>query len=326
MSIEISPVLEKNEQAIVEDVVKGLSSSPKFLPSKYFYNEAGDRIFQKIIALEEYYLTRAEFEILDSYKSEICREFASGEEGIDIIELGAGDGVKTRLLLEELVKQCVDFSYYPVDISANALEVVSANLKLFLPSVSVIPVQDEYFSALEFIGRINSRKKIILFLGANIGNLNEKEVTAFLQNLHQNLQKEDLLFIGIDLKKNPKTILSAYNDKSGVTAAFNFNLLKRINKELQANFNLKAFTHYPTYDPISGEAKSFLISRERQTIYIRAADFTFNLEPWEPIQTELSKRYAPEEIVQLSLNNHFQVVESFYDRNRYFLNTIWKKE
>lgn len=317
-------IIEKIEDTFLADVVKGLSSSPKSLSSKYFYNEEGDRLFQKIMGLKEYYLTRAEFEIIETNRTEICKIFSTGD-AIDVIELGAGDGIKTRLLLEELVNHNIDFNYYPVDISANALEVVSTSLRLSFPSISVIPVQDEYFSALGFLGRVNNRKKVVLFLGANIGNLNNEEVKAFLKGLNKNLQNGDVVFIGIDLKKNPETILAAYNDESGVTAAFNFNLLKRINNELDADFNLDSFIHSPTYDSQSGETKSYLESKFKQTVYIKAADLVVHLEEGERVQTELSKKYSLDEVEKLSAESNFQVIENFHDHKKYFLNTVWRK-
>ncbi|MEQ9167590.1 MAG: L-histidine N(alpha)-methyltransferase, partial [Fulvivirga sp.] len=222
------------------DVIEGLSSNPKRLPSKYFYDHKGDALFQQIMALDEYYLTRTEYTILDLYKAQILAHFQPDSKAFNLIEFGAGDGYKTKVLLRHFINKNADFRYMPIDISGNVLEQLETSLKAELPALNVTPVCNHYFKALEEL-KEEKERNVILFLGSNIGNFTEEQADSFLKGLYDALKPDDILFIGFDLKKDPKVILDAYNDKQGVTAAFNFNLLDRINNEMGGNFNTSQF-------------------------------------------------------------------------------------
>ena len=166
---------------------------------------------------------------------------------------------------------------------------------------------------------------MVLFLGSNIGNFTIDEAKTFLSSANKNLNKGDYFLVGVDLKKDPQVILNAYNDRKGITRAFNFNLLTRINNELDANFQLENFEHFPTYDPISGETKSFLISKKDQVVQFNQSDEKIQFKYAEPIFMEVSKKYDIEELEELANSSNFKVVEHFFDCKHYFVNSLWKK-
>ncbi|HSK73001.1 MAG TPA: L-histidine N(alpha)-methyltransferase, partial [Pyrinomonadaceae bacterium] len=231
--MQSSTAIEQN--AFAQDILKGLSAEPKFLSSKYFYDDEGSRLFQEIMKLPEYYLTRAEFEIFETRTGEIFRAFNADDAGFDLIELGAGDGTKTAVLIDYFLKRNADFTYFPIDISAEALDALTAKFKSDFPDLSINARNGDYFKILESLKTDSDKKKIILFLGSNIGNFRRAESIAFFRHLREVMNETDLLFIGFDLQKDPRVILNAYDDAKGVTAAFNLNLLRRVNRELGAN-------------------------------------------------------------------------------------------
>lgn len=308
-----------------QDVYEGLTAFPKYLYSKYIYDKRGDELFQRIMELPEYYLTRSEFEILRENSHEIGQLF-SDPDGFDLIELGAGDGKKTRILLEELLKLGHPFSYIPVDISQNALDNLSKALKDDYPALEVRPQQGMYFEVLERLASYNRRKKVIMVLGSNIGNLLHPKAIAFLQNIEKSMYRSDMLFMGFDQKKEPQKILDAYNDPGGVTAAFNKNLLVRINRELNANFNPEKFKHWECYDPETGTAKSFLVAREAMEVTLQKIDLTISFQPWETIHTEISQKYDDDTVVWLAREAGLQVKEIFSSAAAGYKNYVFKKQ
>lgn len=307
------------------DVRHGLSQQPKKLSSRFFYNTKGDELFQLIMQLPEYYPTRSEYEIFSTQKQEMLELFRNGGKPFQLIEFGAGDGTKTKVLLKHLVEQQVDFTYVPIDISSHVLEQLSDSLTLEIPECKVQPLAYEYFEALERLGNNNNERKVILFLGSNIGNFTGERAHLFLQGLADRMNPNDLLMIGMDLKKDPQTILDAYNDKQGITREFNLNLLDRINEELGGNFNRQNFTHYPTYDPLTGETKSFIVSTKKQQVTIDAIGQTFDFEAWEPIQTELSQKYDLTMIEGLAQAAGLQVKTLLYDCRHWFVDVVLTK-
>lgn len=311
--------------AFALDIKTGLSQSPKTLSSRYFYDGIGDELFQKIMDLDEYYLTRAEFEIFVRQKAEILKAFLGEEDEFRLVELGAGDGTKTKVLLSHFTNEQVSFTYSPIDISGNVLEQLAQDLKSEIPSLTVKPIVGEYFEALKALNTDNTSKEIVLFLGSNIGNFDRQSGIDFLSHVGDNLSKGDMLLIGFDLMKDPRKILSAYNDKEGVTKSFNLNLLSRINQELGANFNVEDFDHFPTYDPLTGETKSHIISKKKQEIYIEAIDEKVLFEAWEAIHTEISQKYSPRMITEYAEGAGFRIVKNFTDSNNYFVDSLWEK-
>lgn len=313
----------KTNMVFAREVKEGLSAFPKHLSSKYFYDEIGDKLFQQIMALPEYYLTRAEYTIFEQHKSEITASFSAPNVPFNLYELGAGDGTKTKLLLKELLKQKYQFEYRPIDISANALAQLSTSLTNELPNVSVQPIQGTYFDSLKEMGQTQEKKKVILFLGSNIGNLNHKLAVEFLMNIAHILNKDDLFFMGMDQKKHPRAILNAYSDASGITAAFNKNVLTRINNELGGNFNLDNFIHWESYNPETGTAKSYLVSKIAQEVTIDILEQSFEFDAWETIHTEISQKYDDAMVYQMAEDAGLRVVNQFTDANSTFKNYLF---
>ncbi|MGI8554781.1 MAG: L-histidine N(alpha)-methyltransferase [Pyrinomonadaceae bacterium] len=306
------------------DVRRGLSATPKFLSSKYFYDDAGSRLFQQIMDLPEYYLTRTEAEIFSSQKKEITESFTAGRQSFDLIELGAGDGAKTSILIDYFLSQKIDFTYSPVDISGEAIETLTTKFRNLFPDLSIKPRRGDYFHILETLKTESARAKIILFLGSNIGNFSRASAIAFFKQLRAVINEKDLLFVGFDLQKNPSVILDAYNDKQGVTAAFNLNLLTRVNRELGADFDIRKFFHYAAYNPAKGAARSFLMSGEEQKVSIKSLNQEFYFKKWEPVYMEISQKYTPEMIEQFAAESGFEIVRNFFDREVYFVDSLWK--
>ena len=297
---------------------------PKRLSSKYFYDEKGDKLFQAIMKMDEYYLTNSEYEIFSLQKDQILQAILTRKKPFQLIEFGAGDGLKTKLLLEFLMEIDADFEYIPIDISSHVLEELESQLKIKWPNLICKPKVSTYFEALHDLR--SDKTKLVLFLGSNIGNFNLIEAQEFISNVNENLNSGDYFLLGVDLKKDPRVILSAYNDKGGVTKAFNLNLLDRINRELDGNFRTENFDHFPTYDPVSGETKSFLISKTKQLVELKKLNKTIEFNYAEPIFMEISKKYDLEELEFLASKTNFEFVEHFHDCKHYFVDTLWKKK
>ena len=308
-------------QEFAKEVREGLSSSPKHLSSKWFYDKIGDDLFVKIMNMPEYYLTDAEFEIFSEQTSEILDSIQSEEEKIELYELGAGDGTKTIQLLRAMNSN--NFTYHPIDISQNALEQLEQRLKLELPEVEVNPLQGEYFGVLENL--TSKRKKVILFLGSNLGNMYDKTATAFMTQLAAQMQTGDKLLLGLDKMKSKSIVLPAYNDEQGYTRDFNLNLLKRINKEFGADFNVEQFEHAPNYAEETGIASSALISKSKQSVTIKNLDSTFEFEEKEPIHTEISRKYNLEILENLIADSGLEIKKEFNDSRNYFMNVLLVK-
>jgi L-histidine N-alpha-methyltransferase len=312
-----------SSQTFAADVRLGLSDRTKHISSKYFYNEQGDKIFRDIMEMDAYYLTRCEYEILDRYKNELHAIFAGSSDSFQLIEFGAGDGYKTKLLLENFLGKSRHFRYLPVDISSNALELLLQDLEKTFPDLEAEGIQDDYFNALDALHIDGSIPKTVLFLGSNIGNFSKEMTLAFLRKIAGSFGSRDRLLIGFDLKKDPAVILNAYNDAGGITKAFNLNLLLRINEELGANFDIMKFEHVPVYDPESGEARSYLMSTTAQSVLIPALNETFSFGQWETIHTEISRKYSVSEIEMLADMAGFRIIRHFYDSRRYFTDSVW---
>ncbi len=311
------------DQVFAQEVMEGLQAQPKNLPSKYFYDERGDELFQQIMNMPEYYLTNCEYEIFEDNREDILQ--AIGNRSFDLIELGAGDGYKTKVLLKHFLERKADFHFCPVDISDNVLQILNEDLKANLPGLYSQPLQGDYFEVLDRLSENKDRKKVILFLGGNIGNLETPRAKEFLRAIGERLDEGDDLLIGFDLKKDPETIWKAYNDPAGITAAFNLNLLTRINRELDANFDTAKFKHWETYNPLNGETRSYLISKEEQEVCLAAVREKVTFKAWEAINVELSQKYSLSGIEAMAETTGYHCVRHFYDRRRYFVDSMWRK-
>ncbi len=307
-----------------KDVLEGLTAERKYLSSKYFYDERGSKIFQDIMRMPEYYLTDCELEILETHKQNIFEIFTNTGNAFDLIELGAGDGLKTKILLKHFIQQTQDFSYIPIDISEDVVLKLTSELEALIPGLQVKGKIGDYFDLIGEMSKFQKRRKVLLFLGSNIGNFEKEELSDFLAKLRSVMLPSDFLLIGFDLKKDPEVILKAYDDPHGHTAAFNLNILRRINEELGGNFDLKKFRHKETYDAETGETKSFLVSLAEQNITIKEANTSIFYEKGEHIFTELSRKYDMSMINQLAEGNGFEVEKNYFDRRRYFVDSLWK--
>jgi len=305
------------------EVHRGLATRPRSLSSKWFYDARGDELFQAIMAMPEYYLTDAEREIYRRIGPKLLD--ALGQKAFDLIELGAGDGSKTKYLIEHFIEAGATFTYRPIDISANAIEQLGRLVNVQWPKLPFEPLNDDYFAALDRLG--NSERKIprlVLFPGANIGNFTPEGAREFLVHLRSFLRPGDLLLTGFDLKKNPDIILAAYNDEAGHTAEFNLNLLRRINRELDADFKLPYWRHWETYDPVTGAARSYLVSRSDQKVKIGALGETFVFDAWEAIAVEISQKYNGKEIRELAGEAGYTLVKNYEDRRGWFTDSLWR--
>ncbi|WP_448700954.1 L-histidine N(alpha)-methyltransferase [Mucilaginibacter sp. AW1-3] len=307
-----------------EDVLQGLAATPKRLDSKYFYDTTGDGLFQDIMNCPEYYLTNCELEIFSEQTGALANFIsADNDEPFDLIELGAGDALKSSFLLKYLVNKGVDFTYLPIDISSHVIELLDDELSKNIPGLNFHGLNGEYFDMLNKAAAISDRRKVVLFLGSNIGNMPVDQAEKFCYELRRNLSAGDMALIGFDLKKNPKTILEAYNDKGGITKNFNLNLLNRINRELDADFITSQFEHYPTYDPETGSCKSYLISLTDQHVHIRSANKNINFQANEHIFMEISQKFTIQQTRDIAVNAGFIPANYLFDAKNWFTDAIW---
>ena len=306
-----------------QDVLKGLSAPFKQLDSKYFYDQQGDHIFEEIMQCPEYYLTGCEQEILSQQSGAIVDTILAHHSSFDVIELGAGNALKSSFLLREMMYKKIPFTYFPVDISANVIQQLQQELPAAIPGIRIQALQGEYMDGLGRAGTLSKQSKLVLFLGANIGNFSPEKGRLFCREIRRLLSPGDLLLTGFDLAKDPRTILAAYNDKAGITKRFNLNLLHRINRELEADFDPAQFDHYPTYDPQTGACKSYLVSLQDQQVRLGEADFIF-FKKGEPILTENSQKYTLAQIETLVVQGGYGLCRHFFDLKEWFVDSLWE--
>ena len=300
------------------DVDAGLSKANKTLSSKYFYDKIGDELFMQIMALPEYYLTRSELEIFTEQTAQLIDALAVDKsQHFELIELGAGDGSKTKFLLKGLLEQGYDFDYLPIDISGNVLDHLSKTLQPELPTLSIKTQQGDYFEILQTLKDI-SAPKVVLFLGSNIGNQNDEQAASFMYSLGENLSSGDRVVLGADLIKSVDIVLPAYNDSQGVTKAFNLNLLTRINRELGGDFDVSQFDHAPEYTEEEGIAKSYIQSKADQTVTIEATGRSYHFDKNEKIHMEISRKYNEEVLAKILKQTDFSLVDMLKDSKEYY--------
>jgi dimethylhistidine N-methyltransferase len=275
-----------------KDVIAGLTAKPKHLSCRYFYDREGSRLFEAICELPEYYLTRAETEILQNHAREIASLFRGD---VTVIELGSGNAVKTRLLLEALLSGR-RVRYVPIDICRPVLEESATDLLQRFPALEITAVAAEYDQALRHLQKELDRPRLILWLGSNIGNFTREEAVVFLRRIRDTMTPADRMLVGVDLRKDPAVLEAAYDDAAGVTAAFNLNLLARINSELNADFDLNAFQHRAIYIERLGRIEMYLVSTRDQSVKIGQIGLAARFAAGEMIHTENSYKYSRAEI------------------------------
>lgn len=306
--------------SLAEDVRRGLTNQPKSLSPKYFYDELGSQLFDAICLLPEYYLTRAENEIIERYASEIVDSVA-GEK--TLLEMGSGSASKTRLIIEALLEKQSLLTFMPVDISAYVLESSSRILLQSYPRLRVEAYAAEYFDALSVLSEKKPTGRILaLFLGSNISNFGRNEAPKFLRALRRVLKTGDALLLGADLKKDRSELEPAYDDALGLTAAFNLNLLARVNRELGGNFDLRAFKHHAFYNDEIGRVEIYIESIRPQTVRIDALDLEVHFAAGERIHTENSYKYDLEGIAQLASATGYTCSRTWLDSGKRFSSNL----
>lgn len=303
-------------QDLIRDVRAGLTRTSKSIPPRYFYDAVGSALFEAITHLSEYPVTEADLGLLTDHAPAIRQ--AAGPVTL-VAELGSGSGRKTRVLLEAFRPE----RYVPIDVSATALDHCAASLRDLAP---VTPIHASYLDGLARIAAEGGPPFLVLFLGGSIGNFDTAEAREFLTQVRSRLRVGDLLLTGFDLVKEPERLQLAYDDPAGVTAAFNRNLLARLNRELGADFDIAAFAHRATYRAGSQQIEMELVAQRAMTVRIPACDLTVRFEPGEPILTEISRKYRPEEIPALARACGFLPLDTWTSSGWPFSNTLWCAE
>lgn len=287
-------VEEKLTEKIAATVREGLGAQPKRLPPWLFYDEAGSRLFEAITELDEYYLTRTERAILEFHARDIIGRAAENSR-LQIVELGSGTADKTRLLLSAAIELQGKVHYEPVDVSASALEAARARLAAKLPHATVTTREMNYFEQMRFTPAAEEIRRLVLYIGSSIGNFDPPESAQLLRRVRSALRPGDCLLLGLDQIKKPAALEAAYNDAAGVTAAFNLNLLTRLNRELEAEFQLDAFAHRAVWNSERSRIEMHLESLRPQRVSIGKLGRNIEFAQGESIHTESSYKYRPSE-------------------------------
>lgn len=315
ISLPLSSLQPDKRMAAV--VTEGLLSQPKWLPSWLFYDAAGSRLFDQITELPEYYLTRTERAIFTQRAGEII-EAAAQDDALHIVELGAGSCDKTRILLRAAVSRQDTVLYEPVDVSASALAEAQQRIETELPGVLVCPRVEDYTHQFTLDQPLHGHRRMVLYIGSSIGNFEPGEAASVLGNVRAALVPGDAILLGVDLAKDERTLLDAYDDAAGVTAEFNRNILVRLNREFGANFDLDAFAHRAVWNPTHSRMEMHLESRARQAVRIPGLDLNLCFRRGETIHTENSYKYRPGQAEALLQSAGFSTVHRWTDENGWF--------
>ena len=305
------------------DVRDGLTAARKHIPPQYFYDSLGSALFSAICELPEYYVTRAELEILQLRAPDIVSAFGPP---VQLVELGSGSGRKTRLLIETILGRQPELHYFPLDIDPGALEGSARDMIASFPHLTIDAIAADFREPHTALAHVlpqgRNERTIVLFLGSSIGNLDRDGATAMLQNVRLALVRGDAVFLGADLRK-PKAILEpAYYDALGVTAAFNLNLLGRINRELGGHFNLAAFSHLAFFNEQQSRIEMHIVSRDAQSVRIDALDLDVAFEAGETIHTENSYKYDDAALEEIAMSAGFVIERQWTDSNRWFTDLL----
>jgi dimethylhistidine N-methyltransferase len=312
------------------DVFEGFSSHPKSLPSRWLYDRVGTDLFAKIMDQPEYYLTRRETEILK--RSSLAIANALGSDPLVVIELGAGDGRKTSILLDAFLKARLTFTYVPVDVSLDALRALCRRLRDTIGTAFTedrcMPFAGDNIEALTALSRGRSEGNVaetflVLCLGSSIGNFTREECERFIGRVRSSLREGDRALIGFDLIKDPERMTEAYSDRNGVTRDFNLNLLERLNREIGANFDHSTFRHQAIWNPATEGMESWLISEQDQWVEINACGRPFHFRQWEGVRTEVSLKFREQDTSRLAERNGFRVEALYKDASSEFLDALW---
>jgi dimethylhistidine N-methyltransferase len=297
-----------------EEIRSGLTAVRKAIPPRYFYDDLGSALFDAICCLPEYYVTRAENELLSSYRREICAALGDARR---LVELGSGSARKTRMLLDALPQS---LEYVPVDIDVSMLQRTGHDLLIEYPKLRVSALAYDFRRAARVVRSMppTGGSKAVLFLGSTIGNLDAEDAAALLRDIRAALNPGDKLLLGADLRKPAQILNAAYNDALGVTAAFNLNLLQRINRELGGAFDLRSFAHRAFFDEQRSRIEMHLVSLREQTVQIHGLGLEISFTEGETIHTENSYKYDDEMVGALAAKSGFRIEKRWTDTRGWF--------
>ncbi len=323
-NLRLGTAVSTFDDQFAKAVLEGLSKNPKRLPSWLIYDNRGSEIFTEITQLPGYHPAQCEIEIFHNYKQTITDLLAN--DNFRLIELGAGDGMKTHILLQHFIQSQLTFEYMPIDISEGAIK----DLVDFLESryakgtMSVAGLAADYFEGLRTLSSQSDKRNIVFFLGSTIGNMELPLAAKFVRELRELLNEGDYVMIGFDLMKHPKTLYAAYNDSKMVFERFNLHLLSILNVRLGANFSKEHFVQQGHYNPSTHAVESYIFSTQKQVVTIDALRKEFSFEQWEAMQTEHSYKYTQLEIESLAEASGYRIVKHLFDSQHYFVDSIWE--
>lgn len=310
-----------SKETFSSDIITGLKQKQKILHPKYFYNDAGSKLFEQICKLDEYYLTRSEIEILESFHVGLSMHLVNE---YNLIELGSGSSYKTKFILDILHRKQDNVEYFPIDIS-NILKHSIGHLSTDYDKLKIIGIIDTYEHGLRFVKQYQNKKNLVMFLGSSFGNFMPDEGKIFLKNISESMKSGDLFLIGLDLKKDAQILEDAYNDSNGVTGKFNLNILSRINTELDANFDLGKFEHDSIFNEHEGKIEMHLRSLTDQKITISKTNDEIYISEGESIITENSYKFTELEIKSMISNSGLEVSQIWYDKRNFYSLVLAKK-
>ncbi|MDJ0948787.1 MAG: L-histidine N(alpha)-methyltransferase [Alphaproteobacteria bacterium] len=297
-----------------EDVIAGLSATPKTLPARYFYDDRGSILFERITRLPEYYLTRTELSLLENR----AREVAAVTGPCELLELGSGSARKTRALIDAYDNKDLPLRYLPVDVSAGILKDSSRGLIDAYPALDVWALVGTYEQALAELPPRELDNRMAVFLGSTLGNLNSSEIAGFLENVHQALPGGSYFLVGLDLQKPVDILEAAYNDSEGVTAAFNLNMLAHLNERFEGDFDLTKFEHLAFYNPEEQQIEMHLRSRADHEVRLGALDLQVPFAEDETMRTEISRKFNLPDIIETFARHGFAATQHWTDPNDWF--------
>lgn len=313
---DVKPDQSKDLRLFAHEVIQGLSAQPKSLPCRFFYDEEGARLFEAICHLPEYYVPRAETEIIVRHSDDLALLCCPG---VEVVEMGPGNAVKTRLVLDRLLQHRSCSKYVAIDISPEILKEIAEGLRSDYPTLTVLPIVAEYQNGLRLLQQDRSPLQwLILWFGTSIGNLEPNESYNLLRSIRQSISTNDLFVIGIDLRKDRTILERAYDDSAGITAQFNLNILSRINRELGGHFDLNTFRHQAVYNEAAGRVEMYLVSQCDQRVAIDDLELEATFTAGEAIHTENSYKFSPDEILALAQKTGFRVLRQWYDSDSLF--------
>ena len=315
------PSTIKKQKTFLDEVALSLNNKPKSISPKFFYDEIGSKLFDEICSLPEYYLYDSEIEILNNIKIDI-KSYIDSE--IHLVELGSGSSIKTRILLDTLYNLQTSVEYFPIDIS-DILTLSTQELSYIYKDLKITGIIDTYENGLNFIEHYDDKPNLISFLGSSFGNFNPNEGIYFLKTISDMMKDSDLFLIGFDLKKDESILHKAYNDSKGITANFNLNVLKRINTELNADFDLSKFSHHAVYNELHGRIEMYLKSLCSQTVKIPNVNMPINLLKDELIHTENSYKFSIPQIESKLEKANIGINKIWCDSRNYFALVLGQK-